>query len=345
MEPGSNSKLLLIGGAAVALVIVVVGVRTLTSPVSPADETRPSVTKPKTDEAGDESNASSGSTARAPKVTSMGSSSKTVGPTPALRSSGPKPTGSGVSGFHHDASTTPVTTGSNAAQTTPSLTPVAEVADTEEAKENARKVADLTSMFKNEKDPSARIDLADELGLIDDPLSVRRLLELAETETDPEVKEALLNALTGLDALEQVGKEAVDALERHFKTSADADVRSAALDALGDIATADSKKALDNVYRDPNTDPSEKLTAAENILRIRTNDPDLVPIEEARQINEQLRLDFQAGTDAAFRTQAAMALALMGKENLPFFQQALTTEQDPNVKNLLEKLTKMQFGP
>ena len=343
MDEGSNSKLLLVAGAAVAVVIVVVGVRTLTSPEPRPDEKKTSVSAPKSDE-GDQSN--SGSSGHAPKITSMGSGNKTSSaPTPALHSNGPRPGGGNFTGFQYDNNG--ATSASQVAQVTPSatITPTPEITDTEEAKQNARKVSDLTSMFKNEKDPSARIDLADEMGLIDDPAAVRKLLELAETETDPEVKEALLHALTGLDALEQVGKEAVDALDKAYRTSGELDVRIAAQDALGDIASADSLAALRQMYKDAASDPSERLNAAENILRIRTNDPNLLPLPEAQAINEQLKLDFQAGTDPAFRSQAAMALALMGKDNLPFFQQALTTEQDPNVKNLLEKLTKMQFGP
>lgn len=346
MGPTSSSKLLLLGGAAVALVVVVVGVRTLTNSESNPKEKPATVHTPKADET-DESQSTNASSSGHSKVTSLGSSTKSGGTanTPSVHA-GPKPVGSGT--FHTEQATSSSTFGSTEtqmAQGTAKLTPTPEIVDTEEARQNARKISDLTSMFKNETDPNARIDLADELGLIDDPAAVRQLLSLIETEKDPEVKEALLNALTGLDALEQVGKEAVDALDKAYHNSGETDVRIAAQDALGDIASADSLNVLRQMYKDAAADPSEKLNAAENILRIRTNDPNLLSIEDARAINEQLKLDFQAGTDPAFRSQAAMALALMGKENLPFFQQALSTEQDPNVKNLLEKLTKMQFGP
>jgi hypothetical protein len=341
MEPSSNSKLLLIVGAVAAVAIIGIGVRTLTHQETPVEKkTVVSRAKDSADE--DESDSKSGSSGRTAKVGSLGSSKSTAsGPAP--KAGGPKASNSGFSGFHYE--NTPTSATATPTPAAAALTPTPTVADTEEAKQNARKVSDLTSMFKNEKDPSARIDLADEMGLIDDPSAVRQLLELAKTETDPEVKEALLHALTGLDALEQVGKEAVDALDSTYRTSGEVDVRIAAQDALGDISSQDSINALRQMYKDAASDPTERLNAAENILRIRTNDPELLPVEEARAINEQLKLDFQAGTDPAFRSQAAMALALMGKDNLPFFQQALTTEQDPNVKNLLEKLTKMQFGP
>jgi hypothetical protein len=343
MEPSSNSKLLLIAGAVAVVAIIGIGVRTLTHQEIPT-ERKSSVERPKdtSDEA--DSDSKSGSTGRAPKVTSMGSSAKTGNPGPGSVSHPAAQAGTtNFTGFHYEntATSVPVTPAPGASTMTPSPT----LADTEEAKQNARKVSDLTSMFKNEKDPSARIDLADEMGLIDDPSAVRQLLELAKTETDPEVKEALLHALTGLDALEQIGKEAVDALDSAYRTSGEVDVRVAAQDALGDISSADSINALWQMYKDAASDPTERLNAAENILRIRTDDPNLLPVEEARAINEQLKLDFAAGEDPAFRSQAAMALALMGKENLPFFQDALTKEQDPNVKNLLEKLSKMQFGP
>lgn len=349
MDPASNSKMLLIGGAAVAVVVVVVGVRSLTnSATSPAEKPSTSVTKTTTDGDANSPTGSSSGGSRSSKVTRMdgGSSSKSNAPSVTRGSSGPKPSAgigevtSGNPGDAHGTSGTQIA-GATAAQPTP--TPNA-AADTEEAKENARKIADLTSLFKNEKDPDARVDLADELGMIDDPAAVRRLLELAQSETDPDVKEALLQALTGLDALEEVGKEAVDSLDQTYRTSGELDVRIAAQDALGDIATADSKNALMNMYNDAQGDPSERLNAAENLLRQYTNNPQLLSQDERTKINDQLKLDFQAGTDAAFRSQAAMAMALLGRENIPFFQQAIATEQDPNVKQLLEKLSRMQYG-
>jgi HEAT repeat protein len=238
------------------------------------------------------------------------------------------------------------TTGS-ALQTSVTIAAAAATSETEmtaERIENARKIADLVALFKNTTDPDERMDIADELGLIDDPEAIKRILELAQTETDPDVIEALLDALSGLDAMEQMSAEAIAALEKIYNASRDSDVRISAQDALGEIANAQSVDILRRIYGDTNAIPSEKLNAAENLLRLRSEDESLLSIEEARAINEQLKLDFQAGTDAAFRSQAAMALALMGRENAQFFQESLAREQDPNVKVLLEKLSRMFVG-
>jgi len=213
--------------------------------------------------------------------------------------------------------------------------------ETTETEDNSREIADLVSRFLNETDPEARIELADELGLIDDPESIRKLLELLQQEQDPEVQMALLEAMQALDALESTSGEVLRGVQDILARTTDPDVRIAAQDLLGDLGTPEAVAALRDMRNNTAADPAERLNAAENLMRIRAIDPDLISAQEAASIIEQLKLDYQAGPDAAFRSQAIMALAIDGRENLPFFQQSLTTEQDPQVRNLLERLIRM----
>jgi hypothetical protein len=340
MITNPNRNILLIGGSVIVLAAVVIGVRSLTGPKGPgaASERAPRVEKTEEEQS---AGGAAGSLSPTPRVTSLGSGTGKTAATGAARSGGPKPTGGGsYSGSRTGAATTESIPQTAKLVVTPAP---AETPESEEAKQNARKISDLVSMFKNEKNSDARIDLADELGLIDDPSAVRQILELEQSEADPEVKEALLNALTGLDALENV-PEAIDALDRAYKAATDVDVKSAAIEALGEIPTAAAAKKLSEYYNDPTIDPSLKLTAAEKLLSLHSGEPALVPSDQFKQITDQLKIEFQASNDPAFKQQAAMALAMAGKESLPFFQQALTTETDPAVKNLLEKLTKLSFA-
>jgi DNA-binding phage protein len=334
MDSGSNKAMLLLGVVVVVGFAAVIGLRNLTTGTESTGKSKGQRTEQGTkDQDADSSDDSSSKQGKSSRVTSLGSQDKTAKETPK------------VTVVQREFTRTE-TTGS-ALQTSVTVAMAAGTSETEmteERMENARKIADLVALFKNTTDPDERMDIADELGLIDDPESIKKLLELAATETDPDVIEALLDALSGLDAMEQVSAEAIAALEKIYNANTDPDVRISAQDALGEIANAQSADILRRIYADTNAIPSEKLNAAENLLRLRSEDESLLSLDEARAINEQLKLDFQAGTDPAFRSQAAMALALMGRENAQFFQESLAREQDPNVKNLLEKLSRMFVG-
>jgi len=339
MATGSSGKLL--GGVVAAVVVVgiLIGVRSLTT----GDETRVETDRPRATEKSETEGArdSQSGSSRAPRVGTIdeGSKDEPRRTTTASRP-GPRPSANSPREITTDPSDIATTEAPAIADATTS--PAEEVVVSEEQMDDKRRIADLVALFKSQTDPSERIDTADELGMIDDPEAIRKLLELMQAETDPEVKEALVNALTGLESLEQLAPEAIPILENIARTATETELRIAAMDALGDLAKPESVTVLNSIYRDTNADPSERLSAAENLMRLRSSEPNLISEEQVREINEQLKLDFQAGMEAAYRSQAAMALALYGRENLPFFQEQIQREQDPNVKNLLEKLIRMQ---
>lgn len=234
---------------------------------------------------------------------------------------------------------TPATTMTMQAEALAVRTP--ETTTTEESVDNARTIADLASMFKTKTDPDDRIDIADELGLIDDPAGIQKVLELLKEEQDPTVQTALLEALQGLEALEMTGPEVLQAVTDILGQTTDPDVRIAAQDVLGDLATAEAAAVLAVERAKDQADPAETLNAAENLLRVGAADPSLVPPQEVAAINQQLKEDYLAGPDVAFRTQAIMALGINGRSNIEFFQQAMQTEQDPQLKTLLERMVTM----
>lgn len=238
---------------------------------------------------------------------------------------------------------TPATTTPLQAATLPVRTP--QTTTTEETIDNQRAIADLASMFKTKTDPEDRIDIADELGLIDDPAGIQKVLELLGEEQDPEVQTALLEALQGLEALEVTSPEVLQGVADILSKATDPEVRIAAQDVLGDLGTAEATALLAVERANEQADPAERLNAAENLLRIGASDPNLIPEQERSAINQQVKEDYLAGPDAAFRTQAIMALGINGRDNVDFLQQALQTEQDPQLKTLIERMVRMFTAP
>ncbi len=234
---------------------------------------------------------------------------------------------------------TPATTTSQQLAVIPVQTP--QTTTTEESMDNNRTIADLASMFRTKTDPDDRIDIADELGLIDDPAGIRKVLELLRDEKDVTVQAALLEAMQGLEALEATGPEVLQAVAGILGSTTDTDVRIAAQDLLGDIANAEAASLLAAERANEQADPAERLNAAENLLSVGAGEPELVPAQEMAAITQQLKEDYQAGPDAAFRTQAIMALGINGRENVEFLQQAAQTEQDPQLKTLIDRMVRM----
>jgi len=334
--------------AIVAVVVVAVGflaVRNLTKAAKTETNSTTSAHATSEDQASDDSDDSSSDDKR-PKIKAMDSKFHRN-----TNSSGKKiALGEGGASIDVPASTTSTATANGLStatkSTTISTTFVAsslQTTDPVELKQIQQHIADLAAQFKNETDPEARIDIADDLGLIDDPQSVKRILELLQNEKDPSVKEALLEALSGLDSLETTGNDVVDTVAKIYQGSTESEVHIAAQDVLGDIGTKEAADLLRSENSNQQSLPEEKLNSAENLLRMNAADPSLLSAEESQGLTDQIKGYLQSGTDPQIREHAAMALALNGRENLPIFQNALQTEQDPQVRGVLERLVKI-FG-
>lgn len=332
MESG-NPKLILGIVAAVVVVGGLVAVRTLTSPGESSDTVE--IVEEREDESTDSSVSSAGdSNSPSTRVTSRGSN------TSRNRAPGSGRTferGEGAAALD----VTPATTTTAQALAAAAATPTPETTGPALAIEDQRAIADLAAQFLQETDPEARIDIADELGLIDDPAAIAKIIELLRQENDPTVQAALLEAMQGLDALEMTSPEVLQSVRDIYARSSDPDVRIAAQDLLSDLATPEATAFLMDVYQNAQTTPDERLNASEALMRAYATEPSLLSQQQVSAITEQLKQDYQTGGDAAYRSQAVMALAVDGRNNLPFFQQALQTEQDPQLRTLLERLVRI----
>lgn len=235
---------------------------------------------------------------------------------------------------------TPATTTPEQLATIPVVTP--ETTSTEEALEEQRAIADLVSMFRNKTDPEERVEIADELGMIDNPEAIKSIVELLKEEQDPLVQAALLEAMQGLDALEATAPEVLDAIRDIYSKTEDIDVQIAAQDLLGDIANADATNVLREIRN--TEDPVSRLNITENLMRVWAAEPDLIPRDELAMYNGQVQQEYEGANDPEYRSQAIMALAINGRENLEFFQTMLQTEQDPQLRQLLERFVRMYSG-
>jgi hypothetical protein len=239
---------------------------------------------------------------------------------------------------------TPVTTGSAGAAAA-GRTP----RPSEETLAENRSVADLTNMFKSQTDPDARIEIADELGLIDSPESIRSALELLRDEKDPAVQEALIEAMQGLEAQEEMADEIYRAVSDIYMKTDNEDVKVAAQDLMGDLATQEAAAGLKQVAAQGAAAAGEAsavhINAAENLLRIAQGNAEAVSPQESSAITQGLKDQYTQGGDAGQRQQIIMALATNGRENADFFQQALQTEPDPQNREMLQRLVRMFTAP
>jgi len=217
----------------------------------------------------------------------------------------------------------------------------------EEQKADNRSVADIANLFRNQKDPDERIDLADKLGMIDTPESIRTALELLKDETNPEVQEALIEAMQGLDSQDQLADEIFSRVTEVYSKTDSEDVKMAALDLMGDIATPGAADALRKVIASGSTDPNRvTVSAAENLIRIGQNNPNSVSPEEMETLRGGLKAAYNApNTDGTFRQQVIMALAAEGKVNADFFASAAQTETDPQLREMLARLVQVYTAP
>lgn len=327
MDANSSKLVLAIAGAAI-LVGGVVAVRSLTGPnandkieISESAGTDGAKSGTTIETTNDNGDGNSRSKSRSDRSISRGQSAASLAVTPATTVTASAKAPFGLAGAADDAATTST------------------------AEEEAKEIADLVAKFSSSTDVDDRIDAADELGLIDSPESIKAILELLKTETDPSVQAALLEAMQGLEALELSASDVLQAARDLYARTDNPEVRIAAQDLLGDLGTPEAVQALREMRNNPNIDPAEKLNAAENLMRIHAFEPELISESELQELNSQLRLDYQAGQDVAFRSQAIMALAVNGRSNVDFFQQAYQTEQDPGLKGLLERLIRMFTAP
>lgn len=204
-----------------------------------------------------------------------------------------------------------------------------------------QQVADLESLFRSEKDPQVRGDIAYKMGERKDPETVRLLLKLLQTEQNPEVRSEILRALSWTGARNELSADILAAVKPAYEATKDVQQHVEIQNVAGEIESPESISFLRDIYKDTNADPEERLNAAECMLRLHTLNDTLLSADEAKAIGQQVRLDAEAGATPELRSQALMALAQLGNDSLDFFKQRASAERDPMVLQLLQKLIRM----
>jgi hypothetical protein len=199
-------------------------------------------------------------------------------------------------------------------------------------------ISDLAGKYAGSSDVDEKSDLINKLADIDDPSAVQQLLAMLHAESDPDLRAEIFQAIAWNDSKDAVASQVISTFDQLYKNTEDLTERLEIQDALGEFDNPLASAMLKGIFNNPQADPEEKMSAAESLLRMRSRDEQLLSYEDATKINEQLQLDYQAVTEPHLKTQAIMALAEMRSENKYFFQQMMTTEQDPSVRRLLEQL-------
>lgn len=316
-----NSKTYLILAAAVVVVIGLFAVRNLQNTTSIDGDRRTEEAIIGSDDAGEsrrggsarigsiESSSDSSSQQRGQRITRRSPGAAALEVTPATRGAGQSASGPGSQ---------------------------AEV-DQNLSEEERRQIADLTNMYRNETDPEKRAEIAEELGAIDSRESVRNILDLLTAEDNPEAQLALIEAMEGLDATEEMADEIFRTVSDIYTNTNDEDVKVAAQSLMGDLATESAAAGLRQVMNGPGELDRVRIHAAETLLRMGQGAPDVVPPNEVNAISETLRNLYQNTDDARTRQYLIMAMAL-DRENIEFFVQSLPHETDPQNMQTLERL-------
>jgi hypothetical protein len=209
------------------------------------------------------------------------------------------------------------------------------------ARDDSRLIADLHALYISESDAGVRADLAASLGNVASPDAVRELLDLLQTETDPDAIEAILRTLATADAGGEMAQEVLAALDSLYRASNDTGLHLQIQGTAAAFATRQAADLLRRAYQDPNSAPEETLGAGENLLRLRVLDSRLVSDAEAAAVNERLRAEAQAWEDPEARARAYMALGIMQPQNTPFLRRMRDSETDSALRRLLDGILMM----
>jgi hypothetical protein len=324
-----NPKMLFLILGVVAVGAGIFAIKNLQTKIDTGEE----VVSTQTPEGSDDSNSDTGSKSRVAAIDANGSrlSKRSLADRTMRR-------GSGAASLD----VTPATTGSASAAAVAQTPRIAQ-----DTLEENRSIADLTNMFKSQTDPDARIDIAEKLGLIDSPESIKSVLELLRDEKDPAVQEALIEAMQGLESQEKMADEIFRGVSDIYMKTDNEDVKVAAQDLMGDLATPDAAAGLRAVVAPAAGGQAStvQVNAAENLLRISQANAEIVTPHESAVLSAGLKDQYTKGADAGARQEALMALATEGKANADFFTEALKTEQDPKNRENLQRLVRMFTGP
>lgn len=209
-----------------------------------------------------------------------------------------------------------------------------------------KSVADLVAQFRQETDQTRRMDLLDELSQMEDPAALAQMLAMLEVEKDPDVWAALMDAVMANPLAEDSMPQILTVMSQMYAASAgDEFRRQSLLQNAWQFPNEQGVNFLRGALKDPSITPGERVSAMESLLRIDTQDDQIITEQERQAWTDGLRNEAQSNSDAALRSQAIMALAEDPQRNSEFLRQLLESEKDPNIQLLLRKIIQQPQQP
>lgn len=203
-----------------------------------------------------------------------------------------------------------------------------------------RRIADLVQLYRTASDSDAREEILDELAQMPERSAAEQLVAMFREEKDAEGQLEIIQALAHSEQNEAVVDALLAELKPAYDAATDEEIRVAIQDVFSETDSPLSIDFLQAAYDDKSALPLERVNAAEAMLRLDTRNSSFLTEIQSQALVTDLRLQAQAANDSPeVRERVVMALAERRGENTQFFQQMLATEQDANVRRLLEKLS------
>jgi HEAT repeat protein len=178
--------------------------------------------------------------------------------------------------------------------------------------------------------PTARMEIVTELAQLDEPETIRLLLDLVKREPDPLVRrqvELMLGFMRS--ALGESGSVCPAMHDAYAKTS-DAEEKSAILGVISNLRTRESFELLRVMFSESGS-PTDKLQLASAVFLLSPR------VENAyknftAQATGWLKEQAKNSASGQTRLAAIRVLAAPGQENKAFLRSLAQTEQDPAVR-------------
>jgi hypothetical protein len=198
----------------------------------------------------------------------------------------------------------------------------------------ARMREDWRRRFRAEPDRMARMEIITEMAQLDEPDTIREMLEFLASEQDSSVRQQIVliagymrSTLGQMDAVNE-------ALANEYRHCANDEERLRILEVQSTLPTAHSVEFLRAAFTASNASPQERSQAAQGLFQLARGDTKVEPAT-LQQVTERLRTDARSAATPQERLLAARALAAPGQDNHAFLAELLDKEQDPELRKFL----------
>jgi hypothetical protein len=178
------------------------------------------------------------------------------------------------------------------------------------------------------------MEIVTEMAQLDEPDTVREMLEFLASEPDSGVRQQIVliagymrSTLAEMPALNE-------ALANEYRHCGNEEERARILEVQSTLPTAHSVVFLRAAFTANDATPQERALAAQGLFQLARGDT-RVDSTMLQQFSERLRADARRAARPEERLLAARALAAPGQDNKSFFSELLTSETDPEVRKFL----------